>query len=63
MDPLLDCELPHFIDAALPGAGVSTSGSTSGISSGNCNSVVNVEFMDLTCGLWSGDLVEDIEKC
>ena len=62
MDPQLACGLPHFIDA-LPRAGVCNSGSTSGISSDNCNSVVNVEFMDLTCGLWGGDLVEDIEKC
>ena len=51
MDPQLDCGLPHFIDA-LPRAGVCNSGSTSGISSDNCNIVVNVEFMELTCGLW-----------
>ena len=40
MDPLLDCGVPLFIDA-LPRAGVSASGSTSGISCDNCNSVVN----------------------
>ena len=61
MDPHLACGVPHFIDA-LPRAGVSTSASTSGISCDNCNSVVNVnvEFMELICGV--GDFV-DIEKC
>ena len=40
MDPHLACGVPHFIDA-LSRSGVSNSGSTSGISCDNCNSVVN----------------------